>query len=89
MELIKSGRRDQFTRLRNYEYELLKSNPNSKVVVQCFESNVCHVFERIFICLMVYRNTFPHTCKSLVELEACFSKGDYMLFLKETTCCHY
>ena len=50
-ELIKGVGREQFAHLRSYADELLKSNPNSTVVIQCVDSNVGPVFERIYICL--------------------------------------
>ncbi|XP_058775811.1 uncharacterized protein LOC131650090 [Vicia villosa] len=51
MELIQGAGMDQFTHLRRYAQELLKSNLNSNVVLQCADSNEGPVFERIYVCL--------------------------------------
>lgn len=51
MNLIQGSKIDQFTHLRVYSPELLKSNPKSSVDIQCSKSDVGHVFERIYIYL--------------------------------------
>jgi len=75
--LIKGAGREQFAHLRSYADELLKSNPNNTVVIQCVDSNVGPVFERIYICLEAWKAAFSHTCRPLIGLDACFLKGDY------------
>ncbi|KAI5434312.1 hypothetical protein KIW84_021247 [Lathyrus oleraceus] len=51
VKLVQGAGIEQFTHLRSYGQELLKSNPNSTVVIQCADSNDNHVFERIYVCL--------------------------------------
>ncbi|KAI5385810.1 hypothetical protein KIW84_072426 [Lathyrus oleraceus] len=51
MELVQGVGIEQFTHLRSYGQELLKSNPTSIVVIQCADSNGNHVFERIYVSL--------------------------------------
>ncbi|KAI5401298.1 hypothetical protein KIW84_065951 [Lathyrus oleraceus] len=63
MDLIQGVGMDQFTHLRRYAQELLKSNPNSNVVVQCAESNEGHVFERIYVCLDAWSSTNSVECE--------------------------
>ncbi|XP_058733914.1 uncharacterized protein LOC131605589 [Vicia villosa] len=77
MELIQGAGMDQFTHLRRYAQELLKSNPNSNVVVQCADSNEGPVFERIYVCLDACKSGFEKYCRPLIGLDACFLKGDY------------
>lgn len=77
MELVQGDGIEQFTHLRNYGQELLKSNPNSIVVIQCVDSNGNHVFERIYVCLEASKAGLAKTCKPLIGLDACFLKGDY------------
>ncbi|KAI5393552.1 hypothetical protein KIW84_060611 [Lathyrus oleraceus] len=45
MELVQEVGIEQLTHLRIYGQELLKSNPNSTVVIQYTDSNDDHVFE--------------------------------------------
>ena len=77
VKLVQGAGIEQFTHLRSYGQELLKSNPNSIVVIQCADSNDNHVFERIYVCLEACKAGFAKTCKPLIGLDACFLKGDY------------
>lgn len=49
IKLVQGAGIEQFTNLRSYGQELLKSNPNSTIVIQCVDSNVNRVFERIYV----------------------------------------
>lgn len=71
MELVQEASIEQFTHLRSYEQELLKSNPNSIVVIQYADSNGNHVFERIHVCLKACKAGFVKTCMPLIRLDAC------------------
>ncbi|XP_058784836.1 uncharacterized protein LOC131659698 [Vicia villosa] len=77
MELVQGAGIEQFSHLRSYGQEILKSNPNSTVVIQCANSSGLHVFERIYICLESCKVAFAKTCRPLIGLDACFLKGDY------------
>ncbi|CAL5197986.1 unnamed protein product [Lathyrus oleraceus] len=77
MELDQGAGIEKFTHLRSYGQELLKSNPNSTVVIQCADSNGNHVFERIYVCLEACKAGFAKTCMPLIGLDAYFLKGDY------------
>lgn len=77
MKLVQGVGIEQFTYLRSYGQELLKSNPNSTVVIQYANSNGNHVFERIYVCLKACKAGFAKTCGLLIGLDACFLKGDY------------
>ncbi|XP_058784528.1 uncharacterized protein LOC131659338 [Vicia villosa] len=77
MDLIQGAGMDQFTHLRRYALELLNSNPNSNVVVQCANSNEGPVFERIYVCLDACKSGFAKYCRPLIGLDACFLKGDF------------
>ncbi|CAL5188818.1 unnamed protein product [Lathyrus oleraceus] len=68
---------NQFTHLRRYAQELLKSNPNSNVVLQCADSNEGLVFERIYVCLEVCKSGFAKYCRSFIGFDASFLKGDF------------
>ncbi|XP_050908396.1 uncharacterized protein LOC127122024 [Lathyrus oleraceus] len=77
VKLVQGAGIEQFTHLRSYGQELLKSNPNSTVVIQCADSNDNHVFERIYVCLEACKAGFAKTCKPLIGFDACFLKEDY------------
>ena len=63
--------------LRSYGEELIRSNPNSTVIVKCGMSEQGPVFERIFVCLEACKAAFAYTCRPLIGLDACFLKGEY------------
>ncbi|XP_058783183.1 uncharacterized protein LOC131657842 [Vicia villosa] len=75
MDLLQGAGLNQFNHLRSYAKELLKSNPNSTVVIKCAEDNEAHVFERIYICLNACKLGFANYCRPLIGLDACFLKG--------------
>ncbi|CAK8569806.1 unnamed protein product [Lathyrus sativus] len=77
MELVQGAGIEEFSHLRSYGQEILKSNPNIIVVIQCGDSNGNHVFERIYVCLEACKAGFSKTCRPLIGLHACFLKGDY------------
>ncbi|CAK8568447.1 unnamed protein product [Lathyrus sativus] len=77
MKLFQDTGREQFTHLRSYGEDLLKSNPNSNVKIKCADSDGGHVFERIYVCLKACKATFATTCRPLIGLDACFLKGDF------------
>lgn len=58
MKLVQGEGIEQFTHLRNYGHELLKSNPNSIIVIQCADSNCNDVFERIYVCVRGLQGRF-------------------------------
>ncbi|KAI5439440.1 hypothetical protein KIW84_025005 [Lathyrus oleraceus] len=70
MELVQGDGIEQFTHLRSYGQELLKSNPNSTVAIQCADVNGNHVFERIYVCLEACKVGFAKTCMPLIGLDA-------------------
>ncbi|CAK8538622.1 unnamed protein product [Lathyrus sativus] len=77
MELIQGAGREQFTHLRSYGEELLKSNPNSTIEIKCVDSDGGPVFERIYVCLEACKAAFATTYRPLIGLDACFLKGDF------------
>lgn len=72
MEFVQGIGIYQFTHLRSYAQELLKSNPNTNIVMRCADFNGNHVFETIYVCLESYKAGFAKTCMSLIGLDACF-----------------
>ncbi|XP_058725212.1 uncharacterized protein LOC131596548 [Vicia villosa] len=77
MDMLQGAGMEQFQHLRRYAQELLKSNPNSTVVIRCADSNEGPVFERIYVCLEACKYGFAKFCRPLIGLDACFLKGDF------------
>lgn len=80
MKLIKSGRRDQFTHLKSYAYELLKSNSSNKIAVQYWVQYKSCVWKNIYVFSgmrgYVSKHMYvPHRIRSM------FFKGDCVLSL--------
>lgn len=66
MDLIQGVGMDHFSHLRRYAHELLKSNHNNNIVVQCAYSNEDHIFKRIYVCLDSYKYGFAKHCRPLI-----------------------
>ncbi|XP_058753082.1 uncharacterized protein LOC131626267 [Vicia villosa] len=77
IDLIQGAGMDQFSHLRSYAQDLLKSNPGSNVVLQCSDSSEGTVFERIYVCLEACIYGFGKFCRPFIGLDACFLKGDF------------
>jgi hypothetical protein len=77
IQLIQGAGREQFSHLRTYADELINSNPNKTVIIQCVDSNSGPMFERMYVCLEACKSAFSYTCRPLIGLDACFFKGDY------------
>ncbi|XP_058742388.1 uncharacterized protein LOC131614867 [Vicia villosa] len=77
MDMLQGAGMEQFQHLRRYAQELLKSNPNSTVVIRCADSNEGPVFERIYVGLEACKYGFAKFCRPLIGLDACFLKGDF------------
>nr|KYP44150.1 hypothetical protein KK1_034372 [Cajanus cajan] len=75
--MIQGARVEQYNQLRNYAEELLRSNPNSSIIIKCNMSNDGSMFERIYIYFEACKSSFVHTCRPLIGLDGCFLKRDY------------
>lgn len=47
------------------------------MIIKCDESDGGPVFERIYICLEACKAAFATTCRPLIDLDACFLKGEH------------
>lgn len=77
LDLIQGVGREQFTHLKRYVDELIKSNPYSIIKIQYVDSSDGLIFERIYVCLKACKVAFATTCIPLIGLDACFSKMDF------------
>ena len=66
----------EYTRVYDYQAELLRSNPGSTVVV-CLDPEIedRHVFERFYICFDALKKGFKAGCRRVIGLDGCWFKG--------------
>ncbi|WVZ75505.1 hypothetical protein U9M48_023551 [Paspalum notatum var. saurae] len=66
----------EYTRVYDYQAELLRSNPGSTVVV-CLDPEIedRQVFERFYVCFDALKRGFIAGCRRVVGLDGCWFKG--------------
>lgn len=67
--------KEQYTRIFDYQLELLRSNPGSTVVVKLDPASSIPTFQRIYICLSALKEGFKAGCRKVIGLDGCFFKG--------------
>jgi len=77
LEMIHGGIDEQYTHLRNYAEELLRSNPGSTVKIKCNAGLEGPLFERMYVCFNASKRGFVQSCRPLIGLDGCFLKGRY------------
>ena len=75
--IIEGAELDQYTHLRSYADELLRSNPNSTVIIKSEVGQDGPVFVRMYVCFAAFRLAFTTYCRPLIGLDGCFLKGVY------------
>ena len=65
----------EYTRVFDYQEELLRSNPGSTVVVKLEPDCVEPTFQRMYICLAACKRGFMAGCRRVLGLDGCFFKG--------------
>ncbi|EEE58950.1 hypothetical protein OsJ_10628 [Oryza sativa Japonica Group] len=76
--------RCEYSRIFDYQLELLRSNPGSTVVVTLDSDSPTHVFQRIYVCLNTCKKGFLAGCRRVVGLDGCFFKRSTNVVEKET-----
>uniref|UniRef100_A0A8R7Q3N5 SWIM-type domain-containing protein n=1 Tax=Triticum urartu TaxID=4572 RepID=A0A8R7Q3N5_TRIUA len=69
------ARKGQYSRIFDYQLELLRSNPGSTVEVKLEPNQVKPIFQRIYICLEACKKGFMAGCRKVIGLDGCFFKG--------------
>jgi hypothetical protein len=68
--------RGEYSRVYDYQLELLRSNPGSTVVVTLNPDILDKkVFERFYVCFEACRKGFLAGCRRVIGLDGCFFKG--------------
>ncbi|XP_057452787.1 uncharacterized protein LOC130744635 [Lotus japonicus] len=76
-KMIDGAEQEQYKHLRSYANELLRSNPNSTVIIKSEMGADGPVFQRIYVCFAACRMAFARHCRPLIGLDGCFLKGVY------------
>ncbi|XP_010418236.1 PREDICTED: uncharacterized protein LOC104703845 [Camelina sativa] len=67
---------EQFHRLRDYAAEIMASNPNSHVEVECItDDEGKDMFNRFYVCFDNIRRTWMATCRPIIGIDGCFLKN--------------
>ncbi|XP_057740626.1 uncharacterized protein LOC130957799 [Arachis stenosperma] len=67
---------EQYGKLRDYLFELLRSNPGSTALLEVIPiPQSLPVFDKIYICLDACKKGFKSGCRPLIYLDGCFLKG--------------
>ncbi|XP_010424482.1 PREDICTED: uncharacterized protein LOC104709596 [Camelina sativa] len=67
---------EQFARLRDYAAEILESNKDSHVEVECVtDDGGKDMFNRFYVCFDNIRRTWKETCRPLIGMDGCFLKN--------------
>ncbi|XP_057418034.1 uncharacterized protein LOC130712214 [Lotus japonicus] len=77
LEMLHGASMEQYSHLRNYVAELLRSNPGSTVIIKSTVGVHGPVFERIYIFFEATKTAFAKHCRPLIGLDGCFLKGLY------------
>ena len=76
MRIIYGSVTVQYANLWDYCEELLTSNPNLTVKMQCKDmGGAVTKFERLYVCLDVCKKGFLGGCRPIVRVDGCFIKG--------------
>jgi hypothetical protein len=68
--------RREYSRVYDYQLELLRSNPGSTVVLTLgSEIEEKKVFERFYVCLDACKKGFMAGCRRVIGLDGCWFKG--------------
>ncbi|XP_066374845.1 uncharacterized protein [Miscanthus floridulus] len=75
MQKALDATKKQYSRLYDYQMELLRSNPGSNVIVNKEDNVEPPIFRRMYICLHACKEGFKAGCRKVVGLDGCFFKG--------------
>ena len=93
LNMIHGASVQQYMHLRNYAEELLRSKPESTMIIKSSVGQDSPVFERIYICFQAVKIGFSKHCRPLICLDGLFLREyidvNYLLLLAkmETTKC--
>jgi hypothetical protein len=76
MDKLFSGLREEYTKVFDYQLELLRSNPGSTIFV-CLDPKIMdqNIFQRFYVCFNAMKKGFRAGCRKVIGLDGCFFKG--------------
>jgi hypothetical protein len=76
MDRLMCGLKNEYTRVFDYQLELLRSNPGSTVAV-CLDPTNMHqnIFQSFYVCFDALKKGFKAGCRRVIGLDGCFFKG--------------
>jgi hypothetical protein len=76
MDKLLEGMQGEYTKVFDYQLELLRSNPGSTIFVCMDPTNMEHsVFQRFCVCFNALKMGFKAGCRRVIGLDGCFFKG--------------
>jgi hypothetical protein len=76
MDRLMSGMKNEYTRVFDYQLELLRSNPGSTVYVCLDPTNMDqNIFQSFYVCFHALKEGFKAGCRQVIGLDGCFFKG--------------
>ncbi|XP_022843153.1 uncharacterized protein LOC111366681 [Olea europaea var. sylvestris] len=70
-QLINGTIEEQFTGLRSYAAEVLRTNPGSTVMIAL----TGQVFQRIYVCFSACKSRFQQGCRKIIGVDGCHLRG--------------
>ena len=75
MDRMYNCTRGEYSRVFDYQLELMRSNPGSTVIVKLDTDEPEPTFQRFYVCLDALKKGFKAGCRRVVGLDGCFFKG--------------
>jgi hypothetical protein len=76
MKKLMPGMKEEYSRVFDYQLELLRSNPGSIVAV-CLDPTYMdqNIFQSFYVCFNALKQGFKDGCIKVIGLDGCFFKG--------------
>lgn len=75
MQRLLDSTKGEYSKVFDYQLELLRSNPGSTVVVHLDHDYEDPVFQRFYVCLDACKRGLLAGCRKVIGLDGCFFKG--------------
>jgi hypothetical protein len=73
------GLREEYTKVYDYQLELLRSNLGGIIVV-CLDPKVMeqNIFQRFYVCFSAMKKGFKVGCRKVIGLDGCFFSKEHV-----------
>ncbi|KAK1646211.1 hypothetical protein QYE76_064016 [Lolium multiflorum] len=75
MKRMYDATKGEYSKVFDYQQELLRSNPGSTIVVKLAPNCVEPIFNRFYVCFDALKKGFMAGCRKVIGLDGCFFKG--------------